>query len=179
VFYCFVGDCTQSKDTCEQRRTQASVEGTCDETTAVYCTSFLAVADHSRRRACMPDRRRCDERRDTLGKQGDYTDLSACYAMLDDRKQDQVIAPHFFCAASPTNPDLSACARNRADCDEERAKIGKDLASCVLADSAHCFYDGADPVCAATAHACAVRRERHFDRKAGTGVPVGGCTEAH
>lgn len=179
VFYCFTGDCTQSKDTCEQRRTQANVDGACAQTTAVYCTSFLANADHSRRRACMPDRKRCNDRRDTLGTSGEYADLSACYAMLDDRKQDSTVAAHFYCAHSPTDPDLSACARNSADCDAERAKIGKDLAPCALADTATCFYDGETPVCAATAHACAVRRDRHFEHNAGTGVPVGACTEAH
>jgi hypothetical protein len=180
AFYCFSGDCTQDHDTCERRRTEANVDGTCAQTTAVYCTSFLAVADRSHRRACMPDRGRCKQRRDELGGQPAFTEIGDCYAMLDDRPADHAVAARgFYCSTSPTDPDVGVCDRDEGACTAARAKVGGDLAPCALAGSAFCFLDGDQPVCAPTPHVCGVKRDRRYDRDAGTGIPVGACTEVH
>jgi hypothetical protein len=180
VFYCFTGDCSQDRDTCERRRAEANVDGTCQDTTAVYCTSFTAVAGGSHLRACMPDRGRCKQRHDALANQSEFTDVGECYAMLDDRTADHAVATHgFYCSASPTDPTAGVCDRDEAACTAARAKVGRDLAPCALVDSAYCFADGDQPVCAPTTPACAAKRDRRFDRNAGTGVPVGACSEVH
>jgi hypothetical protein len=178
ALYCFTGDCTQDLDTCERRRVEANAQGACEKTTAAFCTSLTVVADGSHRRVCLPDRGRCDERRNALGARKDFSDVGACYELLDERPVDDAVAVHgFYCAASPTDADIGTCDRDQAACTAERAKIGGDLAACGLVKTADCFLDGGTPVCAPSAHVCGVTRERHFEEDAGTEIPVGACHE--
>jgi hypothetical protein len=179
ALYCFTGDCTPDVDACERRRVEANAPGACEKTTAAFCTSLTVVADGSHRRVCMPDRDRCNARRNALVARQGFSDVGECYELLDDRAADDAVAAHsFYCAASPTDPELGTCDRDQATCTAARAKIGRDLAPCALAETADCFLDGGTPVCAPSPHGCGVARERHFEEDAGTGIPVGACHEA-
>lgn len=92
------------------------------------------------------------------------------HAQIDDRsktqkpKKKKAAAPAvvkaeprgFFCASSPSNADVGACARSKAACETTHAALAAavpDLAACTLRESAWCVGDH----CAVTEAGCAAQ----------------------
>lgn len=78
----------------------------------------------------------------------------------------------FFCAASATNPAVSTCARERADCEQARDDIATgaaDIGACALVETAWCFrrQEAAAWSCAQGEAACAAQRDGVTDGQPG------------
>lgn len=87
----------------------------------------------------------------------------------------------FYCTTSPTQPQVNACARDKAACEQVRGALvtaAPDVTACVLVEAAHCFDAGSGNVeerCSTTGEACLVQRDGVTTSN--PSAAVGACAE--